>query len=279
MGVEIATIKIGRFKVYPIQDGLLQIPADTVIQLGKEPLPGLRSSRLLLGLTCLVVKGTDHIVVIDTGLGDKPLGDLTAEYNVQLPRQLISGLETLGIRPQDVDIVILTHLHWDHCAGSTKLTEDGTCVPTFPNATYVVQMLEWEWAAGSVEQAPYSYHQDDFLPLRDASQLQLVKGTEQVIPGIRVELTGGHCPGHQVVWIEDSDQTLLFPADIIPTPAMLQLDQVMSYDLIHSRVLTVKQDLIRRTLDCSATIVFQHAAKNPVGTLERDCDGDIKIIR
>ena len=279
MGAEIPTIQIGRFKVYPIQDGLFQIPADNVIQLGKTPLPGLKSSRLLLGLTCLVVKGTDHTIVIDTGLGDKPLGDLAAEYSVHSPRQLIVGLETLGIQPQDVDLVILTHLHWDHCAGSTKLSEDGTCVPTFPNATYVVQMLEWEWAAGSSEQAPDSYHPDDFLPLRDSGQLRLVKGTEQIIPDIRVEWTGGHSPGHQVVWVADSDDTLLFPADIIPTPGMLRLDQVMSYDLIHSRVLTVKQDLIGRALDDNATIVFQHAAKNPIGTLERDVNGDIKIKR
>ncbi len=279
MGAEIATIQIGRFSVHLIQDGLFQIPADTLIQLGTETLSGIKSSRLLLGLTCLVVKDANHIVVIDTGFGDKQLGNLVDEYHIQFPRQLFSGLKTLGIQPKDVDIVILTHLHWDHCAGSTKLTEDGTCVPTFSNATYVVQMLEWEWAIGSAEQAPDSYHPDDFLPLRDSGQLRLVKGTEQIIPGVTVEWTGGHCPGHQVVWVEDSDDTLLFPADIIPTSTMLQLDRVMSYDLIHSRVLTVKQDLIRGALNCNATIVFQHAAKNPVGTLKRDNDGVINIKR
>lgn len=274
---DIPTIHIGRFQVHPIQDGLFQIPADSMVRLGKVPYPGLKSSRLLLGLICLLVKGQDHTVVIDTGMGNKPLGDLADEHDVQLPRQLLSGLDTVGIQPNDVDIVILTHLHWDHCAGSTELTEDGTFVPTFPNATYFVQMEDW--ATGIADQAPNSYHSDDFIPLRDAGQLKLVKGNEQIIPGVTVEWTGGHCRGHQVVWIKDGEETLLFPADIIPTPALLRMDQVMSYDLIHSQALTVKQDLIRRVLDYNATVVFQHAVKHPFGTLERDSDGVIQIIK
>jgi glyoxylase-like metal-dependent hydrolase (beta-lactamase superfamily II) len=138
-------------------------------------------------------------------------------------------------------------------------------------------MSEWEWAVDSAEQRADDYRLDDYLPLRDAGQLRLVKGTEQIVPGVTVEWTGGHCPGHQVVWIEDNEEKLLVPADIIPTPAMLRLNIVMSYDLIHSRLLTTKRDLIDRALDSDATVIFQHAVKNPFGTLERDDNGVVSI--
>jgi glyoxylase-like metal-dependent hydrolase (beta-lactamase superfamily II) len=273
------TFHIGRFIAHLIQDGLFQIPAETLIRLGRQVAIAPKSARLLLGLTCLVVRDDSNIVLIDTGLGQKPLGDLVVEYSISLPRQLMPALNAVGIQPQDVDTVILSHLHWDHAGGSTRPDGRGKLVPAFPNATYVLQKLEWEWARSQEGQTTGSYRPQDFLPLHEARQLRLVDGNLEVLPGIQVELTGGHCPGHQVVWIEDDGDSALYPADIIPTPQLLKSDQVMSYDHTPSRLVAAKQDLIQRAIDFGANIVFQHASNKRLGKLFRDSKGKIVVER
>ena len=273
------TFRIGRLTAHLIQDGFFHIPAETLIRLGRVKKEEVSLARLLLGFTCMVIREDNQVILIDTGIGEKPLEDEISEYQIQLPRQLQPGLLALGIQPEAVDVVILTHLHWDHAGGSTVLDDSGKAVPAFPNATYIVQKSEWEWALSEEGRDSGSYHPDDFIPLQDAGQLQFVDGEEEVYPGIQVEWTGGHCPGHQVVWIEDGGDTALYPADIIPTPQFLTLDRVLSYDHAPNQLVAVKQELIRRAVDFGATVVFIHVPKRRIGELYRDADGSIKLIR
>jgi glyoxylase-like metal-dependent hydrolase (beta-lactamase superfamily II) len=278
MDSDIETFRVGRFTAHLIQDGLFKIPAETLLRLGKAKKAGRSSNaRLLLGLTCMALQDGDKVIIVDTGLGDKPLGDVATEYEVELPRKLIPSLKTLGITPTDVDLVILSHLHWDHAGGSTTLDQKGEAVPAFPNARNIIQEWEWEWAMSPEGQANDGYIPDDYVPLQDAGQLRLVKGDEEVYPGIQVEWTGGHCPGHQVVWVEDGGDTLLFPADMIPTPQFLTLDRVLSYDHAPNDLVASKQELIRRAVDFQAVVVFQHVPRRRTGVLYRNPEGEILL--
>jgi len=277
---DIQTFRIGRFTAHLIQDGLFRIPADALLRLGQsKKIDRSSKARLLLGLTCMVLQDGDHVILIDTGLGDKPLGNLASEYAVEFPRQLVPSLAELGIAPAGIDLVILSHLHWDHAGGSTTLNDRGEVVPAFPNATYIVQRAEWQWAASPEGQASGSYHGEDFVPLEAAGKLQLVKGDEEVYPGIQVELTAGHCPGHQVVWVEDGGDTVLFPADMIPTPQFLTLDRVLTYDHAPIDLVAAKRELIRRAVDFQAVVVFQHVPRRRTGVLRRSASNQILLQR
>ena len=280
METDIETLRIGRFSAYLIQDGLFKIPAETLLRLGRSKQAGRSSNaRLLLGLTCMALQDGDKVIIIDTGLGDKPMGDVVREYGVELPRKLIPSLGQMGVAPEDVELVILSHLHWDHAGGSTTLNQSGDVAPAFPNAQYIIQRSEWEWALGPEGQASDGYNPDDYMPLKEAGQLQLVEGDMEVYPGIQVEWTGGHCPGHQVVWVEDGGDTLLFPADMIPTPQFLTLDRVLSYDHAPNDLVAAKQELIRRAVDFEAVVVFQHVPKHRTGVLHRDTSDKILLER
>jgi len=266
---------VGRFSVHLIQDGWFRIPGRSLIRKGVKKYP----NRLLLGLTCLVIKDVHRVILVDTGLGDKPLGDLISDYGISLPRKLHEGLSDLGIATKDVDIVILTHLHWDHVGGSTKLLESGKCIPIFPNALYMVQCQEWEWAMSLPGEDRSEYHREDYCPLWENNQLKLVEGIEEVMPGIRVELTGGHSPGHQVVWIQDEGETALFLADLVPTPKLLDLNWMMKYDQNPEKVVEIKRDVLERAAEAEAIVVFQHAPRMRIGVLGKNSRGGIELKR
>jgi glyoxylase-like metal-dependent hydrolase (beta-lactamase superfamily II) len=273
--------QIGRFSVHLIQDGWFRIPGDSFYQKGRNAgtvLP-FKTSPLLLGMTCLLIRDEKRLILVDTGLGEKPLDDLVLTYGIVLPRKLNAGLAALGVQPPDVDIVILTHLHWDHAGGSTKLDENGNCIPAFPNAEYVVQQAEWDWAMNLSEEDRDDYHRENFLPLREHQQLRLMDGPQEIIPGIRVELTGGHSPGHQVVWIEDEGETALFLADLVPTPKLIDLNWTMKYDNNPEQVIQKKKDILGRAVDAEAVLVFQHAPRMRCGVLRKDRRGVLSLER
>jgi glyoxylase-like metal-dependent hydrolase (beta-lactamase superfamily II) len=264
---------IGRFSVHLIQDGYFRIPGKSLIHKDVKKHP----NRLLLGLTCLVIRDNHRIVLADTGLGEKPLGDLVSSYGISLPRKLLTELAALEITPSDVDVVILTHLHWDHVGGSTKLEGNCKYIPTFPNAMYIVQQKEWDWAVSLSEEDRSDYHREDFYPLWENNQLRLVQGTEEVVPGIKVELTGGHSPGHQIVWIQDESETALFLADLVPTLKLLDLNWVMRYDQNQEQITKIKHDVLERAVKDSAIAIFQHAPRIRIGTLKRNNRGRIEL--
>jgi len=270
-----SAFQIGRFSVHLIQDGWFRIPGGSIIRKRSRNYP----NRLLLGLTCLVIRDNQRTILVDTGLGNKPLGDLVSSYGISLPRKLHEGLGAFGITPKDVDVVILTHLHWDHVGGSTKLDEKGNCLPAFPNAVYLVQQAEWDWAMGIPENNREDFHREDFLPIQEYQQLWLIEGSQEVTPGIRVELTGGHSPGHQVVWIQDDRETALFLADLVPTPKLLNLNRVMKYDNNPEKVIQKKRDVLERAAALGAVVVFQHAPRRRMGILHKDNRGAIQLER
>ena len=155
-------MKLGSFTLNLIQDGLFYLPEDAV------PRSNLSvHSRLLVGMSCLLVRGNGQTVLIDTGAGTKHRRDFVETYRMEWPRRFDTELNTLNVRREDIDIVILTHLHWDHAGGATRLDDNGNAVPTFPKAHYYIQKCEWEAAI----QAPSDdddYLHEDFVVLKDA---------------------------------------------------------------------------------------------------------------
>ena len=184
---------------------------------------------------------------------------------------LLPALAARGVAPEDIDVVVNTHLHFDHAGGNTR-RRDGAVAPTFPRARYVVQLGEWEDATHPHERNHASYREDDFVPLAAARQLETVQGEVEVGPGVRVVPVGGHTAYHQMVLVEGGGKTLAIPTDLLPTASHLPLPFIMSYDLFPVGTLEAKRRLLERVVEEGWSLLFYHDPRVAVGKVRREKD-------
>ncbi len=188
-------------------------------------------NRIDLQMRCLLVEVGEETLLVETGFGGKVNDRLREIYDLRETPGLLAQLEEAGKTPEDVDRVILTHLHQDHAGGTTVL-DNGSFVPAFPNATYTVQAGEWHDASDADGQTANAYRREEVLdPLERYGRLDLVDGDQDMGNGIRLLVTPGHTRAHQSVLIEDSGDALFFVGDLVPTASHLKPIYVMAYDL------------------------------------------------
>ena len=226
-------------------------------------------NRIPLAMRCLLIEHSDGVVLVDTGLGNKEDAKFLDIYGVENEglegaTQLEDALASAGFLPRDVKWVINTHLHFDHAGGNTTMDPDleddprRHVRPTFPNATYVVQRAELEFARHTNERTRASYLPPNFEPIAAAGRWHLLDGEGEVLPGISVRLTPGHVPFHQSVMLRDGGDTAVFLADLIPTVAHLPLPWIMGYDLEPLRTLESKRRLLEEAVAGGWRLIFEH---------------------
>jgi glyoxylase-like metal-dependent hydrolase (beta-lactamase superfamily II) len=221
-------------------------------------------NRITLGLNVALVESGGRRVLVDTGLGDRWDDKAIRMYRIDRSRTLLEGLHARGMAPEDIDVVVNTHLHFDHAGGNTRRDGD-RLVPTFPRARYVVQRGEWEDATHPHERSRASYRADDFVPVAEAGQLDLVDGDVEVAPGVRAVPVGGHTTHHQMVVVEGGGSTLVVPTDLLPTTSHVPLAFVMGYDLFPVATVEAKRRLLAAAADGKWSILFYHDARTPIG--------------
>jgi glyoxylase-like metal-dependent hydrolase (beta-lactamase superfamily II) len=237
--------------------------------------------RILLALRCLLVEHPDGPVLIDTGLGNKEDRKFLDIYGVENDglegaTQLEDALAVAGFLPGDVRWVINTHLHFDHAGGNTTLDpelEDDPrrhVRPSYPNATYVVQKGELEFARQTNERTRASYLPHNFEPVASANRWRLLEGDGEVLPGISVRVTPGHVPWLQTVLVRDRGETAAFMSDLIPLTAHLPLPWIMGYDVEPLRTLASKRAFVDEAVREGWKLVFEHDPAVAVGRLERE---------
>ena len=219
--------------------------------------PADERNRIRLGLRPLLVRG-DRTMLIDAGIGEKMDAKSVSIYGIDRTRNLTHSLADAGADVDDVDIVLASHLHFDHAGGFTRRTPEGALVPTFPRARYVARTAEWDDATHPHERNRASYLADDFVPLADAGVLDLVAGDDEIMPGVRVVRSGGHTMHHQVVMIESGGRTAVFAADMIPTTAHVDEPWIMGYDLYPMDTLAFKRRLVREAIAGEYLVFFEH---------------------
>lgn len=227
-----------------------------------------RRNRISLGLNCLLIRNGSHCTLVDTGVGTKEPDKIKDRYGLG-SSQLSKELRNRGLTPKDITGVILTHLHFDHAGGSTRLDRAGEAVPTFPAAKYYIQRAAWEEATSPNERSRASYHSDDFLPLEERGQVCLLDGDSEVAPGVHVRVTGGHCEGHQMVLVNYGGERVAFMGDLVPPPHHLRLPYLTSYDRFPEETLEKKRELLEEAERCGWLIVFCHGSKERAGYIER----------
>jgi len=271
------TTRVGGLTVHALEAGLQRLDGGAMFGVVPKPLwekriPADERNRIPLAMRCLLVEAPNALVLIDTGAGNKESEKFASIYgleNAGSPTRLEDAIRAAGHAPEDVDIVLSTHLHFDHAGGNTVRTEEGEVLPAFANAEYVVQRGEFDFAHSLNERIRASYLGPNFDPIPEA-RWRLLEGEEQVTEGIRVERTPGHTPFHQSVFIEDAGDTALFLADVCPTSAHLPLPWIMGYDLEPLVTLESKRGLWERARAESWRLVFEHDPTVPWGRLDPD---------
>ena len=224
----------------------------------------------------LVVRGA-RTMLIDAGLGGKEDRKFHEIYGVDRSRNLDHTLAEAGLTRDDIDIVLATHLHFDHAGGFTERDAAGRVRPAFPRAQYVVRRGEWEDARHANERNRASYLADSFLPLADAGVLQLVDDDQTIMPGVRVRRTGGHTMHHQMAIIESGGRTAAFVADLVPTTAHLAAPWIMGFDLYPMDTLASKKAFYKEALEKDMLVFFEHDPAVAAGHI-REEQGKRRVV-
>lgn len=221
---------------------------------------------------CLLVRAAGKTIVIDTGLGEKLDSQQMRFWSLERTGGLLRGLASFGVEPGQVDLVIDTHLHSDHCGGNTRYAEDGeTILPTFPNAEYVVQRREYEDAMHPNERTRATYLPYNYQPLHESGQLRLLDGDTELAPGITGIVTPGHTPGHMSVRFESEGQHAAFICDLASYSIHFErLAWMTAYDVEPLVTLETKRIWQQWALHTQAALIFPHDPQRPAGRLIRN---------
>jgi glyoxylase-like metal-dependent hydrolase (beta-lactamase superfamily II) len=235
-------------------------------------------NRVSYSTRCLLVEGRGHRTLIETGNGDKFSPKLKDIYGIDHQRAIGDALREVGLGPEAIDTVVMSHLHFDHSGGTTRRTASGGLEPVFPRARHVVQRQEWQDATRPHERNRASYLAENIEPLSAPGLLQLVDGEVEVAPGITVIPTPGHTAGHQSVLVgERGGPRVLFLGDVVPTTVHLRLPYIMAYDLEPARTLETKRVLLGRAVSEGWTVVWGHDQDHVAGRLSLDGDGQPQV--
>jgi glyoxylase-like metal-dependent hydrolase (beta-lactamase superfamily II) len=226
-------------------------------------------NRLPMALTCLLLRSAGRTIVVDTGLGEKLTEKEKDTWGLERPQgSLLAGLARLGCAPADVDLVIDTHLHWDHCGGNT-LAAGGNLRAAFPRAEYITQRLEFADAERPNERTRATYLSDNFAPLAAAGQMRLLAGDARVTPEVRAVVTRGHTRGHMSVELESQGLHGLYLADMATYAAHFErLGWLTAYDVEPLENIETKRRWQKWALERDALLIFEHDAHVPLGRLK-----------
>jgi len=236
--------------------------------------PADENNLIVLTLRSLLIETNGHVILVDTGWGDKQDEKFFRHVHMHNGEGLVKGLKIRGFAPEDITDVFLTHLHADHCGGGVIRKKNGTGYElTFPKATYHVSRTQWEWALKRNLREADAFLEENILPIGESGRLSLVDEEGELFPGFEVMMCFGHTPGMMIPIIKYKEQTLVYTGDLIPTVAHIPLIWNMSYDIESLITITEKERLLETALKDDYILVFQHDENVECCTLEMTSKG------
>jgi glyoxylase-like metal-dependent hydrolase (beta-lactamase superfamily II) len=274
------TRTVGRWRVHAIQAGGQQLDGGAMFGVVPKPLwsrrlPADDRNRIPMGMRCLLVEHDDGLVLLDTGSGNKETPKFHDIYGIQNSgaegrTALEDGIRAAGFTPEDVSLVINTHLHFDHAGGNTWRTPQGEVLASFPNARYVVQGGERDYAEHPNERTAASYFAANWAPIVASGRFEFLHGAQEVLAGITVRPTPGHTPHHQSVLLHSGGEVLCFLGDVVPTAHHLPLPWIMGYDVEPLVTLESKRALLADAVREDWLLCFEHDAHVGFGRVTHD---------
>jgi glyoxylase-like metal-dependent hydrolase (beta-lactamase superfamily II) len=263
-------VKLGDLEFHILSDGHVLLDGGAMFGVIPKPMwekkmPADARNRITLSMNCLLISAGGKRILVETGAGDKLNAKLRDIYGLDGPR-LTDRLRDHGLKPDDIDIVIDTHLHFDHCGGNTRV-ENGKAIPAFPNAQYFVQKGEYDHALAPTERDRASYFPENYEPIAEAGRLTLLETDKVIVPGVEVIRVPGHTANMQCVKLTGGGKTAFLFADLVPTTAHLSLPWIMGYDLYPMTTLENKKKWIPEVLREGWLALFAHDANVPAAYL------------
>jgi glyoxylase-like metal-dependent hydrolase (beta-lactamase superfamily II) len=268
---------LGDFELTALSDGIYHLDGGAYFGvvpkvLWEKKLPADEKNRVRTGLNSVLVRTGDHNILIETGIGNK-LPEKMAKIYGQ-PAQLLDGLANVGLAPDDIDIVIDSHLHFDHCGWNT-IRKNGSIAATFPKAIYYAQEGEWRHAHEKQRDA-VSYLSENYDPLVESGKMKLLHGNQEIVPGVLVEVFPGHTRDMQAIILRSGDKTACYISDLIPTSAHLDLNWVMGFDLYPLETIESRKKYYSRAVSEKWLTMFTHDPDLSWAYLEKDPEGKLK---
>ena len=271
-------MKIGKYQVHLLNSGFFALDGGAMFGIIPKPLwektnPADASNRIKLATRNLLLINNKRKILVDTGMGKKWDEKSKSIYDIQqVDFSLKSELSKLNLTEEDITDVLLTHLHFDHTGGSTKI-ENGKLVPAFPNAKYYVQKKNFDWATNPSERDRGSYIKDNFVPLLDAGILNFVEGETFFDDEIQFLVVNGHTFSQQLIKLSDSSNTFLFCCDLFPTTSHIPIPYVMGYDLQPLVTVAEKKKILAQAVEENWKLIFAHDPVTVFGTVIKTENG------
>ena len=281
--MSVPSIRLGRLELRPVVDGYFALDGGAMFGVVPKTLwsrvavPDERN-RIRMAMRPWLVTDGSRQVLIDAGCGDKHDAKFADIYGFDRARNLDHSLADAGLTAGDIDVVVASHLHFDHAGGFTRRESDGRVVPRFPRARVSIRRGEWDDAMHPNERTRASYFRDNYAPLVEASLVDFVESDGEVAPGVSVRRSGGHTMHHEIVRIESEGRVAIFAADLLPTAAHVPLPYIMGYDLYPMDTLAFKRAFLEEAVEREYLILFEHDPEIAAGCLRRR-DGKIVVER
>lgn len=267
-------MKLGDLEFHVLVDGYVSLDGGAMFgvipkTMWEKTIPADGRNRIQLAMNCLLVHAGGKRILVETGIGAKMSAKMRDIYGVEGPF-LNDRLKDHGLDPSEIDIVVNTHMHFDHCGGNTRQVKDKV-VAAYPNAKYVVQRGEFEHAKHPTERDRASYIPENYVALEAGAKLALLEADRAIAPGVELIRVPGHTANMQCVKLTGGGKTAFFLADLIPTTAHLPLPWIMGFDLYPMTTLENKKKWIPELLQDGWIALFCHDTKTQAAHIcERD---------
>ncbi len=274
-------MQLGQFQLTTVSGGKFRSDGGTIFGVVPKPLWSRcidvdENNTIPQATNCVLIQTGLETILIDTGYGSKLAAKHRKLISAEEGDPLLKSLFEQGISADEVDCVVLSHLHFDHAGGSTRINETGEIVPTFPNAKYIAHRREWMTATAELPELAGAYPQENLLPLEAAGQLQLVDGNAEISPGVQLFVTGGHTEGHAVVKIESEGRTAIYLGDLCPSTRHFPSRWCMAYDVDLLETRRQKPEWLGLITENNWLALFDHDPDHAAAYLERDSRRDFK---
>jgi len=227
-------------------------------------------------MRCLLIEKDDKRILIDTGMGNKQSEKFFSHYHPHGDASLLGSLKAKGFSPEDITDVVLTHLHFDHCGGAVSKDADGNLHTTFPNARYWCDQEHWNWAINPNAREKASFLKENILPIQEAGQLEFVNEYTKIIPELTFALANGHTEGMLIPYIQYGEETIVFMADLLPSPTHIPIAWVMGYDVRPLVTVREKETFLQEAVEKNYLLFYEHDAQTEASRVVATDRGNYK---